>query len=74
MQENMLPPAGLLGRNAQTIKEGDLVVVYERFDSMKAVTVTPKGQFGNCFGNFQTKVLQSAALHQRFAWAPTHPQ
>ncbi len=38
------------------IQEGDMVVVYERFDSMKAVTVTLRGSFNNKFGNFAMKV------------------
>ncbi|KAL6778625.1 hypothetical protein ACKKBF_B15500 [Auxenochlorella protothecoides x Auxenochlorella symbiontica] len=37
------------------IQEGSLVVVYERFDSMKAVKVTPKGQYSNRWGNFAMK-------------------
>lgn len=31
-------------------------MVYERFDSMKAVKVTPKGQYSNRWGNFAMKV------------------
>lgn len=40
----------------RVIQEGDTVVVYERFDAMKAVTVTTKGQYSNRFGNFAMKV------------------
>lgn len=47
------------GHEARTVKEGDLVVVYERFDSMKACTVTLKGQFSNRWGDFATKVWRS---------------
>ena len=44
------------------MRDGDLVVVYERFDSMKAVTLSAKGTFSNKFGNFPMKV-------GRHAWA-----
>eukprot|EP00887_Chlorella_sp_A99_P001934 scaffold18.g1934.t1 len=38
------------------IAENDLVVVYERFDSMKAVRVKRGGTFNNKFGAFMLKV------------------
>lgn len=41
----------------RTIREGDLVIVYESPQSMKAVTIDGgKGQFQNRFGNFPHKV------------------
>lgn len=44
------------GPAVRTVKEGDLVVVYERFDSMKSCRVTSKGQFSNKWGDFAVKV------------------
>jgi len=38
------------------IKAGDLVIVYERFDSMKSVYVNPGESYGNRYGNFKLKV------------------
>lgn len=38
------------------IKAGDLVIVYERFDSMKSVYVRPGESYGNRYGNFMLKV------------------
>lgn len=63
------------GPAGRIVKEGDLVVVYERFDSMKSCRVTAKGQFSNKWGDFAVKVgctpgsgggvvLERAALHQ----------
>ena len=41
----------------RTIREGELVIVYESPQSMKAVTIDgAKGQFQNRFGNFPHKV------------------
>ncbi|DBA83487.1 TPA: hypothetical protein ACH3X2_006417 [Trebouxia sp. C0005] len=37
------------------IKAGDLVIVYERFDSMKHVYVNPGESYGNRYGNFKLK-------------------
>lgn len=51
----MLQPLGPAGE-APVIKDGDMVIVYERFDSMKAVTVTSAGQYQNKFGLFLMKV------------------
>lgn len=42
--------------NERTIQEGDLVIVYERFDAMKAVTVKSSDIFQNRFGAFAMKV------------------
>lgn len=39
-----------------TIKDGDLVIVYERYDCMKSVTVTQKGRYDNRYGSFAMKV------------------
>ena len=39
------------------VKDGDLVVVYEGYESMKSVKVTAKGQFQNRFGCFAMKVM-----------------
>jgi hypothetical protein len=38
------------------IQEGDLVIVYESYNSIKSLHVDPKGQFSNRFGNFAQKV------------------
>ena len=38
------------------IKAGDLVIVYERFDSMKSVYVNPAESYGSRYGNFKLKV------------------
>ena len=38
------------------IREGDLVVVYERFDSLKAVRVNSRSEFSNKFGHFKMQV------------------
>jgi hypothetical protein len=38
------------------IKEGDLVIVYESYASMKSAVVTRKGQFSNRYGNFKHEV------------------
>ena len=45
------------------IQEGDMVIVYERFDSMKAVTVSAKGQYQNRFGCFLMKVRSVSICH-----------
>jgi hypothetical protein len=52
-------PGGALAAAAGssgTIQEGDLVIVYESFSSIKYVYVTQKGCFSNKFGNFLHKV------------------
>lgn len=47
-----LTPSG----QAKHIQIGDLVVVYERFDSMKSVTISEDGHYQNRYGNFYMKV------------------
>lgn len=42
---------------SRTIQEGDLVVVYESFNAIKAVYVDKKGQYANRYGTFLHKVL-----------------
>ena len=54
----MLQPLGPEG-DVPHIKDGDMVIVYERFDSMKAVTVTTDGKYQNKFGLFIMKVSMS---------------
>jgi hypothetical protein len=45
------------GPGPRLIQEGDLVVVYESYNAIKAVYVDKKkGQHANRFGNFQHKV------------------
>lgn len=39
-----------------TIADGDLVIVYERHDSMKPVHVSPKGRYDNRFACFKMQV------------------
>ena len=48
--------AGAVSASRRCIQAGDLVIVYERFDSMKAVRVTPGESYGNRYGNFKLKV------------------
>ena len=43
------------GAEGPLIKQGDLVVVYERHDSLKAVTVSVTSDFNNRFGHFKMK-------------------
>ena len=38
------------------IRNGELVVVYERFDSLKAVRVNSRTEFSNRFGHFKMQV------------------
>jgi hypothetical protein len=47
-----LTPSG----EAKHIQIGDLVIVYERFDSMKAVTIIDNGHYQNRYGNFYMNV------------------
>ena len=44
------------GDALRAVHEGAMVVVYERFDCMKAATVTAKGQYNSKWGNFAMKV------------------
>lgn len=48
-------PSELRTRN-RVIQKHDLVVVYERFDNMKAVEVSEDGVFQNKWGMFRMKV------------------
>ena len=41
-----------------TMQEGDLVVVYEHYNSMKAVYISAGAKFENRFGSFPHKVRQ----------------
>lgn len=54
------------------IQEGSLVVVYERFDSMKAVKVTFKGQYSNRWGNFAMKVTVGIMCDQKLLQRVPH--
>lgn len=48
--------AGAVSTSSRCIQAGDLVIVYERFDSMKSVYVNPGESYGNRYGNFKLKV------------------
>jgi hypothetical protein len=52
---SVIPPLTASGE-FKRIQLGDLVIVYERFDSMKAMIVTDNGQYHNRYGNFFMKV------------------
>ena len=43
---------------SRCIKAGDLVIVYERFDSMKSIYVRPGESYANRYGNFKLKVTE----------------
>lgn len=47
---------------ANTIKEGDLVIVYESFQSIKHLYVDSKAQFQNRYGRFNQKVSNGPGL------------
>ncbi len=49
--------SGTVSATTRCIKAGDLVIVYERFDSMKSVYVNPGESYGNRYGNFKLKVI-----------------
>ena len=51
----MLHTAESAAQPERAIAEGDLVVVYEGFESMKAVRVAARAQFQNKFGCFDHK-------------------
>lgn len=51
----MLHLAEQAAAEPRRIKAGDLVIVYERYDSMKSMTVTHKGQYNNRWGSFKMK-------------------
>lgn len=49
-----------------TIQPGSMVIVYERYDSMKSVTVSQKGRYNNRWGSFSMKVTcTSSAGHAK---------
>jgi hypothetical protein len=53
----MVLPQAVTGPGPRLIQEGDLAVVYESYNAIKAVYVdSKKGQYANRFGNFQHKV------------------
>lgn len=52
------------GPSPRTIQDGDLVIVYENMNYMKAVTVKSSEKFDNRFGSFPHKVR--SCMH--FAW------
>lgn len=43
-------------RQPKLIQNGDLVIMYERFDSMKVIKVDKKDSFTSKLGTFQMKV------------------
>ena len=47
--------SGTVNGDQRLIRVGDLVIVYERHDSMKSVYVTPGLVYGNRYGNFKLK-------------------
>jgi len=40
----------------RTIQSGDIAIIYERFDSMKAITIDVAGRIHNRYGLFDMKV------------------
>jgi hypothetical protein len=52
----MVIPSEHTSPSPRCISEGDLVIVYESFNAIKAVTVEPKGHYQNRFGAFFHKV------------------
>jgi len=48
-----------LGAPPISIADGDLVIVYEQFDAMKAVYVDAKQNLQSRFGCFPMKVIRS---------------
>lgn len=55
-------PAAAATTAGRTIQEGDLVIVYESFQSMKHIYVDPKAQFQNRYGAFNQKVGEEQLL------------
>ena len=55
-------PTAAVSTSGRCIQAGDLVIVYERFDSMKSVYVTPGESYGNRYGNFKLKVSDKALI------------
>ena len=62
------PPAAAATAAAasNTIKEGDLVIVYESYSSIKPIYVDSKAQFQNRYGAFSQKV----SIHEHATAAP----
>lgn len=52
----MLHKAESAANPCRPIADGDLVIVYEGFDSMKAVRVSANGNYNNKYGSFAHKV------------------
>ena len=65
----MLHTAASAADPGRCIQEGDLVVVYEGFDSMKSVRVTAKGNYNNKFGSFAHAVSDGSRRHTCMAAA-----
>lgn len=59
----MLHTTASAAEPGRCIQEGDLVVVYEGFDSMKSVRVTAKGHYNNKFGSFAHAVSDGSRRH-----------
>ena len=69
----MLHTAESAAQPERAIAEGDLVVVYEGFESMKAVRVAARAQFQNKFGCFNHKVIMpplGGSLAGPAGWGP----
>jgi tRNA (adenine57-N1/adenine58-N1)-methyltransferase len=69
----MLHTAESAAQPERAIAEGDLVVVYEGFESMKAVRVAARAQFQNKFGCFDHKVIMpplGGSLAGPAGWGP----
>ena len=54
----------------RTIQAGDLVIVYESINSLKAVVVDPSIRFENRFGSFAQKVSPAATRHAQHPCQP----
>lgn len=57
----MLHTAESAANPERPISAGDLVVVYEGFESMKAVRVTDGGNYNNKYGSFAHKVMTACS-------------
>lgn len=57
-----MPPDGAIlhaqhdATEPRSIQAGDMVIVYERYDSMKSMTVSQSGRYNNRWGAFAMKV------------------
>lgn len=58
----MVLPVPFEGPAPRTIAEGDLVIVYESFTSIKAVYIDSKATYTSRFGNFPHKVRRRRAM------------